>query len=202
MADESEQTPEKRVKRRQWMAFLPLIAFVALAAVFLSQLLSDKDISTIPSVLIGTGAPALDLPPLEGLVRNGQQVPALSTALVEGKVTLVNVWASWCVPCRAEHPLLMALARDARINLVGINYKDQTPNALRFLGELGNPYAAVGVDPKGISAIDWGVYGIPETYLLDRNGVITFKQIGPFSPDTIRDELLPQIEKALSSPTG
>ena len=96
----------------------------------------------------------------------------------------------------------MALARDERINLVGINYKDQTPNALRFLGELGNPYAAVGVDPKGISAIDWGVYGIPETYLLDRNGVITFKQIGPFSPDTIRDELLPQIEKALSSPTG
>ncbi|MDF2372612.1 MAG: DsbE family thiol:disulfide interchange protein [Rhizobiaceae bacterium] len=197
MADESEQTPEKRAKRRQWMAFLPLIAFVALAAVFLSQLLSDKDISAIPSVLIGTRAPALDLPPLEGLVRNGQQVPALSTALVEGKVTLVNVWASWCVPCRAEHPLLMALARDERINLVGINYKDQTPNALRFLGELGNPYAAVGVDPKGISAIDWGVYGIPETYLLDRNGVITFKQIGPFSPDAIRDELLPQIEKAL-----
>tara|TARA_R110000751_G_scaffold107645_3_gene203830 strand:- start:197 stop:796 length:600 start_codon:yes stop_codon:yes gene_type:complete len=197
MADESEQTPEKRVKRHQWMAFLPLIAFVALAAVFLSQLLSDKDISTIPSVLIGTRAPALDLPPLEGLVRNGQQVPALSTALVEGKVTLVNVWASWCVPCRAEHPLLMALARDERINLVGINYKDQTSNALRFLGELGNPYAAVGVDPKGISAIDWGVYGIPETYLLDRNGVIIFKQIGPFSPDAIRDELLPQIEKAL-----
>lgn len=197
MADESEQTPDERVRRRQWMAFLPLIAFVALAVVFLSQLLSDKDISTIPSVLIGTQAPALDLPPLEGLVRDGQQVPALSTALVEGKVTLVNVWASWCVPCRAEHPLLMALARDERINLVGINYKDKTPNALRFLGELGNPYAAVGVDPNGISAIDWGVYGIPETYLLDRNGVITFKQIGPFSPDTIRDELLPQIEKAL-----
>ncbi len=190
--------PIKNPSRRRWVAFLPLVAFIVLAGIFLSQLMSDKDISVIPSVLIGTKAPALDLQPLEGLMRDGQQVPALTSAMVEGKVTLVNVWASWCVPCRAEHPLLMELAKDDRINLVGINYKDLTPNALRFLGELGNPYAAVGIDPKGVSAIDWGVYGIPETYLLDRAGNIVFKQIGPFNPDSIRDGLLPEVEKALA----
>ncbi len=91
----------------------------------------------------------------------------------------------------------MVLAQDSRINLVGINYKDETPNAIRFLGELGNPYAAVGVDPKGVAAIAWGVYGIPETYLLDKDGKIIFKQIGPFNPDGIKDDLFPAIEKAL-----
>lgn len=190
--------PVVKTGRRNWIVFLPLVVVIAFAVVALSQLISDRDASVIPSVLIGKSAPDLDLLPLEGLIGDGQQVPALTSAVVEGKVTLVNVWASWCVPCRAEHPLLMALAQDERINLVGINYKDQTPNALRFLGELGNPYAAVGVDPRGVAAIDWGVYGIPETYLLDRDGKIVFKQIGPFSPDSIREGLLPEIEKVLS----
>ncbi|MEX3011712.1 DsbE family thiol:disulfide interchange protein [Hoeflea sp. TYP-13] len=191
--------PVAAKSRRRFIAFVPLIAFVALAAIFFSQLISDRDVSEVPSVLIGTKAPALDLQPLEGLKRHGVQVPALTDAVVEGKVTLVNIWASWCVPCRQEHPLLMALAQDSRINLVGINYKDKTPNALRFLGELGNPYAAVGIDPKGVAAIDWGVYGIPETYLLDKDGNITFKQIGPFSPDSVNDDLIPAIEKALNA---
>lgn len=184
------------------MAFLPLIAFAILAAIFFSQLISGKDASVVPSALVGTAAPALDLAPLTGLMRGGEPVPALTDVMVRDKVTLVNVWASWCVPCRQEHPLLMALARDERVNVVGINYKDDTPNALRFLTELGNPYAAVGVDPKGVAAIDWGVYGIPETYLLGKDGTIVFKQIGPFSPDSIRDDLLPEIEKALSAPPG
>ncbi|WP_136658164.1 DsbE family thiol:disulfide interchange protein [Nitratireductor sp. XY-223] len=192
-------SPARRSQRR-FIAFVPLISFAVLAVIFYSQLTSGRDVSEVPSVLIGTAAPALDLPPLEGLKSDGAQIPALTDAQVEGKVTLVNIWASWCLPCRQEHPLLMALAEDGRINLVGINYKDQTSNALRFLGELGNPYTAVGIDPRGVAAIDWGVYGIPETFLLDSNGTIVFKQIGPFTPDAVRDRLMPAIEKALSVP--
>jgi len=188
--------------RGRVLAFVPLMAFVVLATVFFVRLMSGEDASVIPSALVGTEAPSLDLPPLEGLARNGQPVPALTDAHVEDRVTLVNIWASWCVPCRQEHPLLMALALDNRINLVGINYKDETANALRFLGELGNPYAAVGVDPNGIAAIDWGVYGIPETYLLGRDGTILFKQVGPFTPDSVRNNLLPELERALSATAG
>ncbi len=199
---ESGAKPTRRPGHRRLLAFAPLIAFVALAAIFFSQLISGRDASVIPSALVGTAAPALDLQPLVGLMHAGQPVPALTDAAVRDRVTLVNIWASWCVPCRQEHPLLMALARDERINVVGINYKDERPHALRFLGELGNPYSAVGIDPNGIAAIDWGVYGIPETYLLDRDGTIVFKQIGPFSPDTIRNDLMPEIEKLLAAPAG
>ena len=188
-------------RRRLLIAFLPLILFVALAGVFLYQLGSGKDASEIPSVLIGTKAPTLDLPPLEGLARDGAQVPALTDAVIDGKLALVNVWASWCVPCRQEHPILLELARDPRVALVGINYKDKNENALKFLGELGNPFAAVGVDPAGKAAIDWGVYGIPETYLVAPDGEILLKQIGPFTPESLRDKLLPAIEKAMA-PAG
>jgi cytochrome c biogenesis protein CcmG/thiol:disulfide interchange protein DsbE len=184
---------------KRWiLAFLPLILFMGLAGVFLYQLGSGKDASEIPSVLIGSKAPSLNLPPLEGLVENGQPVPALTDAAIAGRLSLVNVWASWCVPCRQEHPILLELANDPRIELVGINYKDKTPNALTFLGELGNPFTAVGVDPAGQAAIDWGVYGIPETYLVGPDGTILFKQIGPFTPESLRDKLLPAIEKAMS----
>ncbi len=203
MSTETSETPKPvRQVNRRLLAFLPLVIFVVLAGLFYVRLMSGKDASVIPSALVGTQAPSLDLPPLEGLLRDGQQVPSLTDAAVEGKVTLVNVWASWCVPCRQEHPLLMALAKDSRINVVGINYKDETPNALRFLGELGNPYSAVGTDPKGVAAIDWGVYGIPETYLLGRDGTILFKQVGPFSPLSVQNLLLPEIKKALSAPAG
>ena len=187
--------------RRRWIAFLPLLLFVALSGVFLYQLGSGKDASEIPSVLIGTKAPSLNLPPLEGLVANGQPVPALTDAAIAGKLALVNVWASWCVPCRQEHPILMELARDPRFALVGINYKDKNDNALKFLGELGNPFAAVGIDPDGKSAIDWGVYGIPETYLVAPGGEILFKQIGPFTEESLKTKLLPAIEKAMA-PAG
>lgn len=196
-----DAAPAASGRRRLLIAFLPLVLFVALSAVFLYQLGSGKDASEIPSVLIGTKAPSLDLPPLEGLTANGAPVPALTDAAISGKLSLVNVWASWCVPCRQEHPILLELSRDPRIELVGINYKDKNDNALKFLGELGNPFAAVGVDPAGKAAIDWGVYGIPETYLVAPDGTILFKQIGPFTPESLRDKLLPAIEKAVS-PTG
>jgi len=193
-----EAAPAASGRRRLLIAFLPLVVFIALSGVFLYQLGSGKDASEIPSVLIGTKAPSLDLPPLEGLNANGAPVPALTDAAIEGKLALVNIWASWCVPCRQEHPILLELARDPRIELVGINYKDKNDNALRFLGELGNPFAAVGVDPVGKAAIDWGVYGIPETYLVAPDGEILFKQIGPFTVESLRDKLLPAIEKAVS----
>jgi len=193
-----EAGPTGSSRRRRLIAFLPLVLFVALSAVFLYQLESGKDASEIPSVLIGTKAPSLALPPLEGLMLNGAPVPALTDAAINGQLTLVNVWASWCVPCRQEHPVLLELARDPRVKLVGINYKDKNDNALEFLGELGNPFAAVGIDPAGKSAIDWGVYGIPETYLVGRDGTILHKQIGPFTIESLRDKLLPAIEKAVS----
>ncbi|EXU83869.1 thiol:disulfide interchange protein [Brucella melitensis 548] len=114
-----------------------------------------------------------------------------------GKLTLVNVWGSWCVPCRQEHPLLMEIAKDERIRVVGINYKDQPENARRFLGDLGNPFAAVGADRAGRSAIEWGVYGVPETFLVDQTGKIVYKHVGPFTPESVKNDLLPAVEKAL-----
>lgn len=192
------EKPASAGRRRLVVALLPLVVFAALAAIFLMQLLSGRDASVIPSALIGEEVPPLDLPPLEGLVRNGEPVPALTDAAIKGDLTLVNVWASWCVPCRQEHPLLMQLAESGTVKVVGINYKDQQENALRFLGELGNPYEAVGVDESGRTAIDWGVYGVPESYLVDETGTIVYKKVGPFSPESFTEELLPAIEKARS----
>lgn len=193
-----QEAPARSRGSRIAFAFLPFALFITLAGVFLYQLTSGKNASDIPSVLIGVKAPSLDLPPLEGLTENGVAVPALTDAAIAGKLAVVNVWASWCVPCRQEHPVMLELGRDPRIVLVGINYKDKPGNALRFLGELGNPYAAVGIDPAGKAAIDWGVYGIPETYLVAPDGTILFKQIGPFTPSSLRSKLLPEIEKALA----
>lgn len=184
--------------RRILVAATPLIVFGALAGVFLMQLTSGRDNSVIPSALIDKPAPSLALAPLEGAIRAGQPVPALDTAAIRGKLTLVNVWASWCVPCRQEHPIILGLAQDPRINVVGINYKDKNDAALAFLGELGNPYRAIGVDPRGAAAIDWGVYGIPESFLVSPDGTILFKQVGPFTDDAVRNRLLPKIEEALS----
>ncbi|MCZ8178623.1 MAG: DsbE family thiol:disulfide interchange protein [Rhizobium sp.] len=177
---------------RYLIAALPLVVFVSLAGVFLTQLQSGRDVSEIPSALIGTKAPALELAALEGSER-----PALTTAAISGKLTLVNVFASWCVPCRQEHPILLELSKDTRVNVVGINYKDRNDNALRFLGELGNPFSAIGVDPNGKAAIDWGVYGIPESYLVGPDGTILYKKVGPFDADSFQTELMPAIEKAL-----
>ncbi|TCM55029.1 cytochrome c biogenesis protein CcmG/thiol:disulfide interchange protein DsbE [Rhizobium sp. PP-F2F-G48] len=192
------ELPERRgtAKGRIALALLPLTIFACLAAMFWSQLDSGRDISEIPSALIGTTAPSLALPPLEGATLKDVPMPALTDAAVKGRLTLVNVWASWCVPCRAENPIMLALARDPRLQIVGINYKDQTDNALRFLGELGNPFSAVGVDPRGRAAIDWGVYGIPESYLVGPDGTILYKRVGPFDDRSLSEGLMPAIEKA------
>lgn len=184
---------EKAVRGRRLMLLLPLAAFLALAAIFLMQLMSGHDTALVPSALIGKPAPQTNLPPLEGV-----DLPGLASADFIGKVTLVNVWGSWCVPCRQEHPLLMQLATDKRFVLAGLNYKDKPENARRFLGDLGNPFDAIGVDQGGRAAIDWGVYGVPETFLVGPDGAIRYKHVGPFSPESIREDLMPQVEKALA----
>ena len=160
---------------------VPLIVFAALALLFLIRLYAG-DPSRVPSALIGRPIPAVALEPLPGLAQDGQPVPGLSDADLKGRVTVVNVWASWCAPCRQEHPALIELAKNPSIRVVGINYKDNPENARRFLGQLGNPFAAVGVDPSGRTAIDWGVYGVPETFVVGPDGAIRHKHIGPLLP--------------------
>lgn len=181
-------------RRRPWLVFLPLVAFVALGAVFLLQLFSGRDISEIPSALIGQPAPQTKLPPLEGT-----GLPGIDSASFAGKVTLLNVWASWCAPCREEHPMLLDLSQDKRFGLVGMNYKDKPDNAAKFLGALGNPYAAVGVDSSGRAGIDWGVYGVPETFVIGKDGKVAYKHVGPLTDASMRSRLLPEIEKALAA---
>jgi cytochrome c biogenesis protein CcmG, thiol:disulfide interchange protein DsbE len=185
--------------RRQMIVFIPLIAFLALAALFVLRL-GAGDPSRIPSALIGHPAPRTDLPPLAGLAREGKPVPGLDSADFKGQVTVLNVWASWCVPCRDEAPLLMTLAADQRVRVVGINYKDQPDNARRFLGRYGNPFAANGTDDNGRAAIEWGVYGVPETFVIGRDGRIAYKLIGPVTPDNLDTALKPAIEQALANP--
>jgi cytochrome c biogenesis protein CcmG/thiol:disulfide interchange protein DsbE len=178
-------------KPRTWLAVLPLVVFAGLAAIFLIQLRSGEDSSFVPSALIGHDAPVTNLPPLAG-----SGLPGLASADFKGRVTLVNVWASWCAPCREEQPLLMTLKADPRFRFAGLNYKDKPENALRFLGEMGNPFAAIGVDENGRTAIDWGVYGVPETYLVGKDGRILYKHVGPFTEQSIAGDLMPAIEKA------
>lgn len=184
--------------RRRLLVLLPLILFLGLAGLFFFRL-GTGDPSRIPSALIGQPAPQTDLPPLEGLTRDGAPVPGLNNATFAGKVTLVNVWASWCIPCHDEIPFLAALAKDKRIQLVGINYKDQAGNARRFLNRYGNPYAAAGVDANGRAAIDWGVYGVPETFLIGRDGKIAYKLVGPIGAENLKQVLEPAIARAVAS---
>jgi cytochrome c biogenesis protein CcmG/thiol:disulfide interchange protein DsbE len=188
------EEPVASQRRPRLIHLLPLGIFLALAAVFFTRLISGEDPSEIPSVLIGKTAPDFSLPALEGLTRDGGQIPGLDTKTLQGKVSLVNVFASWCGPCREEHPLLTRLAGDPRLQVLGINYKDVPENARRFLGELGNPYVAVGVDDSGRTAIDWGVYGVPETFLVGPDGVIRRKFIGPLSEQAIAEVLMPEVE--------
>jgi cytochrome c biogenesis protein CcmG/thiol:disulfide interchange protein DsbE len=180
----------KPARSRLWIAAIPVIVFAGLALLFWRGLSGTPN--EIPSALIGKPVPEFSLPAVEGL-----GVPAFDAAyLRQGQVTLVNVWASWCVPCRQEHPLLIELAKRNDIRLVGINYKDEPENARRFLGTLGIPYAASVADQAGRAAVDWGVYGVPETFVVDGQGFIRFKYIGPLSPEGIAAKLDPEIEKA------
>lgn len=174
----SEAAPQPR--RANWFLRAPLIIFLALAALFLVRLFAG-DPQKLPSAMIGRNVPEFSLPPLEGL----RDIPGFDAkSLAQGRPTLVNVFASWCVPCHQEHPILMNLARNAAIDIVGINYKDEADNARRFLGAKGNPYKAVGVDRNGRASIEWGVYGVPETFVVDGSGKIVYKHVGPLTPET------------------
>jgi len=188
--------PAAASSRRPLLMALPLLFFLGLAMLFWFRL-GDGDPSRIPSALIGHPAPQTVLPPLAGLLADGVQVPGLDPAIMKGRISLVNVWASWCVPCHDEAPLLTRLAKDKRLQLVGINYKDAPDNARRFLGRYGNPFDVVGVDGNGRAAIEWGVYGVPETFIVGREGTILYKLVGPITPDNIDTVLKAEIDKAL-----
>ena len=184
-------------KRRTILVLLPLVAFIGLAALFYIRLWAG-DASRIPSALIGQPAPKTDLPPLAGLDRDGKAIPGLNSENFIGQVTLVNVWASWCIPCADEVQYLDRLARDKRFKLVGINYKDSPDNARRFLNRYGNPFVANGTDQNGRTSIDWGVYGVPENFIIGKDGHIAYKLVGPVTPDNIDTVVRAEIEKALA----
>jgi cytochrome c biogenesis protein CcmG/thiol:disulfide interchange protein DsbE len=169
------------------LAIIPLVLFAALAGVFLLNI--DKDASVVPSVLIDKPAPEFSLPPLPGRDRG------LSRAdLTTGDVSVLNVFASWCIPCRAEHPLIKRLSREADVPVYGLNYKEKDPgDGVKWLDELGDPYASVGMDLSGRTGIDFGVYGVPETFIIDGNGQIRYKHVGPVTVEVLENVLLPKI---------
>jgi cytochrome c biogenesis protein CcmG/thiol:disulfide interchange protein DsbE len=191
-------TTDALPQRRSWLLALPLIGFVALAAIFWFRL-GNTDPSRIPSALIGHPAPQTALPPLAGLAIGGAPVPGLDPAVFKGKVSVVNVWASWCIPCHDEAPLLTELGKDKQLQMIGINYKDTPENARRFLGRYGNPFGIVGVDSNGRAAIDWGVYGVPETFIVGRQGTIVYKMVGPVTAENVDSVLRVEIDKALKA---
>jgi cytochrome c biogenesis protein CcmG/thiol:disulfide interchange protein DsbE len=168
---------------------LPLVVLAGLLAVF--ALTMNRDPSLIQSVLIDKPAPLFELAPVTGL-----DVGGFDAAALKGEVTVVNVFASWCIPCRDEHPLLTALKTETGVRIYGINQRDAPENARAFLAELGNPYDAVGSDANGRVSIEWGVYGVPETFVVDAEGIIRFKHVGPISERSLRQEVIPAIAKA------
>ncbi len=190
--------PNAHIGRRRIIVLVPLAIFFGLVGLFWFGL-RVGDPSLLPSALIDKPAPRTDLPPIAGLIRDGAPVPGVNVASFKGVVTVVNVWASWCLPCHDEAPLLMQLANDRRVRLVGINYKDDPDNARRFLGRYGDPYVAAGADRSGRAGIEWGVYGVPETYVVGRDGRIAYKLVGPITPDNLQSLLMPQIDKALAN---
>lgn len=169
--------------RSKLVFLIPLILFGGLALLFLIGLYQG-DASKVPSALIGKPAPVITLAPLDGLQREGRPVPSFGMADLKGRGAIVNVFASWCAPCRVEHPFLVALSeapavKSGQVAVLGMNYKDEPENARRFLGALGNPYSAVGTDISGRAAIEWGVYGVPETFVIGSDGRILEKHVGP-----------------------
>jgi cytochrome c biogenesis protein CcmG/thiol:disulfide interchange protein DsbE len=168
---------------------VPLVLFLALAGYFTASLLSGRDPHELPSALIDKPAPSFDLPPLQG----GPDPANLASSGLQGKVLVVNFFASWCVPCRIEHPMLMRLATDDKIAIYGIAYKDRPEAAQKLLAETGNPYVRIGLDLSGRTGMDFGVYGVPETYVIDKTGHIRKRFVGPLSPELVQRELLPLV---------
>jgi cytochrome c biogenesis protein CcmG, thiol:disulfide interchange protein DsbE len=166
---------------------IPLVLFIGLV-VFLAVGLRH-DPHEVPSPLINKPAPAFQLPQLHDPDKK------FSAQEMRGKVWLLNVWASWCVSCREEHPVLVQLSHQSVVPIYGLNWKDKREDAIPWLNELGNPYVLSAQDFEGRVAIDYGVYGAPETYLIDKNGVIRFKQIGPVTPEVLQQTILPMIKE-------
>jgi cytochrome c biogenesis protein CcmG, thiol:disulfide interchange protein DsbE len=184
-----------RSRNAVWV-IVPVLIFAAIAGAF-TYALKTADPSRLPSALIGRAVPDVTFAPLDELAVKGKQLPGLEPKdLARGKVTVVNFWASWCPPCAAELPLLIALKKQADVAVVSVNYKDQPAAARRFLDEYGNPFSAIGTDPKGRGAIEWGVYGMPETFVVAGDGRIAYKHIGEITAENLTQKLLPAIEAA------
>lgn len=182
--------------RKNWVALLPIALATAMGLMFYIALRSGEP-SRLPSTLIGKPAPRLELLALDGLNDNGVTVPGIGPAdIARGTPVIVNFWASWCAPCVGEHPLLIILKEKSGVPLIGVNYKDPTAGARRFLGRYGNPFNAVGVDPNGRAAIEWGVYGMPETFVVDGRGRIAYKHVGPITPESLESKLIPAVRRA------
>ncbi|WP_091685217.1 DsbE family thiol:disulfide interchange protein [Methylocapsa palsarum] len=188
----------KEAQRRSFLVYVPLLLFGFLVILFLFRLFAG-DASRLPSALIGKQVPEFALQPIAGL----SDKPGLSSAdLRAGRVTILNIFASWCVPCHQEHDTILRLSKDAKlaslgVRIAGIAYKDEPANIRRFLGEDGDPYALVGDDRSGRAAIDLGVYGVPETFVIKGDGKIVYRFVGPMSEEAYRDTIFPEIEKAL-----
>lgn len=177
---------------RRLLFLLPVLLFLALAGVIAFFMLSGRDPRLLPSTLIDKPAPQFSLPAIAGW---DKAPPGLATKDLPGKVTVVNFFASWCVPCRAEHPQITALSRDKEIQVFGINYKNKSAEAVAWLRRYGNPYARIGADLGGRVGIEFGVYGMPETFILDRTGRIRFKHVGPILPGHLTKMILPIIRE-------
>jgi cytochrome c biogenesis protein CcmG/thiol:disulfide interchange protein DsbE len=192
MSDTAQKTSGRKIN---WAVFIPVAAFVALAGLFAIMLMKPhRDTSVVPSVLIGKPAPETALPAIPGLTApDGSPVAGFDPAKFPDHPILVNVWASWCAPCREEHPLLLALSKQEGVIIAGLNYKDKPKNAIGFLEGLGNPYAIAGADTSGRAAIEWGVYGVPESYIVSGDGTILYKHVGPLTPEVISTEILPRL---------
>lgn len=171
----------------------PIIVVLIMIGVFIKGLGNDP--SVLPSPYIGNAAPAFDLPQLEDPAKR------VSNADFEGKVVLLNVWATWCVGCRQEHGFLLSLARDKVIPIYGLNWRDRREDAMQWLTQLGDPYVASGFDGDGRAGIDWGVYGAPETFLVAADGTVIYKFLGPLGPDVWRAEFEPRIRELAGGPT-
>lgn len=199
---ETNTDPGARPRRRLGWVIAPLVVFALLAAAFAFSL-SQGDPSKLPSALIGKPVPETAFSALDGLISKGAPVDGFtSEELGKGEVTVVNFWASWCIPCVQEHPQLIALNERTGVAIYGVNYKDQPAAARRFIGRYGNPYQKVGVDPTGRGAIEWGVYGMPETFVVDGTGRIAYKHVGPISAESLVREMIPAIEKARAAASG